>query len=85
MEIILTYVSMWAPALVAILGIVASVIFAVGKVKTAITDLRKTDDIANLTKELQGLAAENKELRHRENLLLDEITKIKNYAENIRK
>ena len=85
MEIILTYVSMWAPALVAILGIVASVIFAVAKVKTAITDLRKTDDIANLTKELQGLAAENKELRHRENLLLDEITKIKNYAENIRK
>lgn len=85
MEIILTYVSMWAPALVAILGIVASVIFAVGKVKTAITDLRKTDDIANLTKELQNLAAENKELRHRENLLLDEITKIKNYAENIRK
>ena len=85
MELILTYVSMWAPALVAILGIVASVIFAVGKVKTAITDLRKTDDIANLTKELQNLAAENKELRHRENLLLDEITKIKNYAENIRK
>jgi uncharacterized protein YoxC len=76
---------MWAPALVAILGIVASVLFAVGKVKTAIAELRKTEDIANLTKELQNLAAENKELRHRENLLLDEITKIKNYAENIRK
>jgi cell division protein FtsB len=76
---------MWAPALVAILGIVASVLFAVGKVKTAIAELRKTEDIANLTKELQNLAAENKELRHRESLLLDEITKIKNYAENIRK
>lgn len=85
MELILTYVSMWAPALVAILGIVASVIFAVAKVKVAINDLRKTEDIANLTKELQNLAAENKELRHRENLILDEITKIKNYADNIRK
>ena len=85
MELILTYVSMWAPAVAAILGIVASVIFAVGKVKHAINELRKTDDIANLTKELQTLAAENKELRHRENLLLDEITKIKNYADNIRK
>lgn len=85
MELILTYVSMWAPALVAILGVVASVLFAVGKVKSAINDLRKTEDIANLTKELQTLAAENKELRHRESLILDEITKIKNYAENIRK
>ena len=85
MELILTYVSMWAPALVAILGIVASVLFAIGKVKSAIAELRKTEDIANLTKELQNLAAENKELRHRENLLLDEITKIKNYADNIRK
>lgn len=85
MELILTYVSMWAPALVAILGVVASVIFAISKVKIAINDLRKTEDIANLTKELQNLAAENKELRHRENLILDEITKIKNYAENLRK
>lgn len=85
MELILTYVSMWAPALVAILGVVASVIFAIAKVKSAINDFRKSDDIANLTVEIQRLAAENKELRRTENLLLDEITKIENYAEQVRK
>lgn len=85
MELILTYVSMWAPALVAILGVVASVIFAIAKVKSAINDFRKSDDIANLTVEINRLAAENKELRRTENLLLDEITKIENYAEQVRK
>lgn len=85
MELILTYVTMWAPALVAILGVVASVVFAIAKVKSAINDLRKTDDIANLTTEINRLAAENKELRRTENLLLDELTKIENYAEQVRK
>lgn len=85
MELILTYATMWAPALVAILGVVASVIFAIAKVKSAINDLRKSDDIANLTVEINRLAAENKELRRTENLLLDEITKIENYAEQVRK
>lgn len=85
MELILTYVSMWAPALAAILGVVASVVFAVAKVKSAINDLRKSDDIANLTTEINRLAAENKELRRTENLILDELTKIENYAEQVRK
>ena len=85
MELILTYVSMWAPALVAILGVVASVVFAIAKVKSAITDFRKSDDIADLTTEINRLAAENKEIRRTENLILDELTKIENYAEQVRK
>ena len=85
MELILTYVSMWAPALAAILGVVASVVFAIAKVKSAINNFRKTDDIANLTTEINRLAAENKELRRTENLILDELTKIENYAEQVRK
>lgn len=78
-ELLITYISIWCPALVAILGVVAIVIAAVAKVKVAINEFRKTEDIANLTKELKVLQAENHELNEKYSLLLDEITKIHNY------
>lgn len=84
-EILIQYITIWLPSLVAILGVVTSVIIALGKTKSAIAEFKKSDELANLTAEVKRLASENKELRHTENLLLDEITKIKNYVENKRK
>ena len=84
-EILIQYVSIWLPSLVAILGVVASVLVAIGKTKVAINEFKKSDELAELTAEVKRLASENKELRHTENLLLDELTKIKNYVETKRK
>lgn len=80
---IIQYVSIWAPSLVAILGIVASVIMAIAKVKDAIGEMKNTRD--NLVVEVQELIAKNEELTHTNKLLLDQITRIKDYSDNIKK
>lgn len=84
-EILIEHITIWLPSLVAILGVVTSVIVACGKTKAAISEFKKSDEVANLTAEVKRLASENRELRHTENLILDELTKIKNYAEQVRK
>lgn len=78
-ELLLTYISIWCPALVAILGVVAVVIAAVAKVKKAINEFRDTEDIKALTEEIKLLRTENRELNEKYNLMLDEITKIHEY------
>lgn len=83
MEMILSMVSIWAPSLVAILGIVASVVAAATKVKTAIAELKDDATIKEQTKEIQKLTAENKEIIRCNKLLLEQITKIKGYADAI--
>ena len=92
MEIIINTLAIWGPSLVAILGIVASVIGAITKVnnaindsKAAITEIRKTEDFAKLSAEVSRVANENAELIRTNKLLLDEITKIEGYADSLRK
>ena len=89
MEVILTsilaHVSIWAPSLVAILGIVATVVIAINKTLTAINNLKNSADFAAVTKKLNSLAAENQELARVNKLLLERITKIKDYADLVKK
>lgn len=84
-ELLITHISIWCPALAAILGVVAVVIVAVAKVKKAINEFRKTDDIQALTTELKMLRANNQELSEKYSLLLDEVTKIHNYYNDKKK
>lgn len=92
MEIIINTLAIWGPSLVAILGIVASVVGAIAKVnnaindsKAAIAEVRKTEDFAKLSAEVSRVASENAEIVRTNKLLLDELTKIENYADSIRK
>ena len=78
---ILTYISVWAPSLVAILGVVATVVVAINRVISAIKGMKEDVDFAEVKKKLETLAAENQELARLNKLLLDKITKIKDYAD----
>lgn len=82
---ILSYVAMWCPALVSVLGIVAAVIIAIGKVRAAIEEFRSSTDIHDMRTELARLTTQNKELIRCNKLLLDRITKITNYADEVEK
>lgn len=84
-SLILEYASIWMPSVTAILGIVTTTLLAVSKVKTAIDDLKKTDELAALCKELKAVRDENKELKEQYDILIDEITKIKNYRESLKR
>ena len=89
MELILSYAAMWAPSLIAMLGIAATVITAIAKVKSAIDDLKSKDAVSaviqseeNLQKEISVLVAQNKELAKANKCLVDRITKIQDYVDH---
>ena len=69
--LIIEYAAIWGPAIVAILGVVGAVIPALLKIKAAIAEFRQSDDLKQIVAELRRLYG----------LTLDELTKIKGYAE----
>lgn len=81
-EIIFEYVAIWAPSLVAVLGVVISVLTAISKTKTAINEFKDEESVKELTTKLDKLSSENEELVRTNKLLLDQITKIKGFADS---
>lgn len=82
LELILTYVSMWAPSLVAILATVYTVAVGIKKFVDLINSVKEDTNFKEVNDKLATLTAENEELIRCNKLLLDRITKIKDYADN---
>ena len=87
-EIIVEQLSIWAPAIVAVLGIVTTVLTAVNKMKTAVSEsqsaietMKNDKTIKELTSQLQKLASENARLNKSVKLLTDKIVKIEGYSD----
>jgi hypothetical protein len=81
-SIIINYASVWMPSVTAILGIVTTTLLAISKTKTAIDDLRKTDILKTLSNDLKKALSDNKELKEQNDILIDELKKIKDYRES---
>lgn len=79
--IIVEYVSIWAPAFVAILGILFTVIKAMNEVRKAIYEFKADKTVTDLSTKVDAVISENQELNRCNKLLLDEITKIHDYVE----
>lgn len=85
MEYILSLASIWAPSLVAILGIITTILVAIGKTKDAIDKLKDDKSFKDLKEELKKSITTNEEIKQQNDLLLDELSKVKNYRANISK
>ena len=81
LRIIVEYVSIWAPSLVAILGVVSTILVSLGKTKEAFAKLNKDETLKTVNTKLTKVVNENEELIRCNKLLLDELTKIKGYAD----
>lgn len=80
--LIIQYAAMWAPALVAVLGTITTVILAINKCRDAINEWKSDDTMRDIKANLAKVSQENEELVRCNKLLLDEITKIKDYADH---
>lgn len=81
LQIIVEYVAIWAPSLVAILGTITTVILAINKCRDAILDWKNDETLHGVKDELVKISQENEELVRCNKLLLEELTKIKGYAD----
>ena len=84
--IIVEFLSTWAPVLVSVLGILTTVILAIGSVKDALCQLaeeRKTANAAaqDAIKSNTACQTDINRLTRDVELLLDQITRIKDFAE----
>lgn len=81
-SIVLECASIWMPSLTAILGIVTTILLTLSKIKTAIEDLKKTDVLQTLSEDLKKALNDNEALKEQNDILIDELKKIKNYRES---
>lgn len=83
--IIVEYIVILAPSLIAILGTVGTILKCMSALKESTDKLKNDPTIREMREELRNMAAENKELAYTNKLLLDEITKIQGYVDAKRK
>lgn len=80
--IIAEYASLWTPALVAILGVIVTVLTTISKLNEALKTLKADTTLSQLKSDLKRISAQNEELVKCNKLLLDQITKIQGYADH---
>lgn len=85
MKIILEYVSIWTPSLVAVISIIFTVVITISKVVGLLETLKKDTDYNEVKTRLSEVSEENRELVRCNKLLLDHLTKIHDYAEHKKK
>ena len=89
METILNYIAMWIPSLTAIAGIITVVLTALKKVTDTINQFKADNTVNDLKAEMERIVqqnikieTQNRELVYQNDILIDEMKKIKKYREN---
>ena len=80
-ELIVSYTAICASAIIAVAGILVTVVKCLTNVKSAVNKLKEDTDLRDVKNNTAEIAAENKELIRCNKLLLDELTRIQNYAD----
>lgn len=78
--LLVEYAAIWGPSIVAVLGIIISVVTSLTKVKTAIEEFKQDKTIDNLRAEMTTIKSELRTTNRQNALLLDELLKIKGYS-----
>ena len=82
---LIQYIAIFAPSLAAILGVVVIIVCALARISSAIASIKKDVDVAQLSKQLSETAATNQELTKTNKVLLDRVTSVNDYVDNLTK
>lgn len=79
-ELIMSYIAIWAPALVACLGVLTTICVSISKVTKTIYTIKSDKDFKELRAELKRTQLLMQEQKKTNELLLEKVTNIKDYA-----
>lgn len=79
--LLMSYITIWAPSLAAVLGIAATVFVALAKMRSTIKEIKADKTLADVYAKMDKLTTQNAELTRCNKLLLDQLTKIQGYAD----
>lgn len=80
-DIIISYTAIWGPAILAIAGIIITVLKCMTEIRRHVEDLKNDTDLKDVKDNTAEIMVENKELIRCNKLLLDQLTKIQGYAD----
>lgn len=85
-ELIMEQVTIWAPSLVAVLGVITATVTNGNKTRKGLDEIRATTEglkqnkvIKDLTNEVKSLITENNRLMKQQQMILDKLAMVKNY------
>ena len=80
--VLIEYVAIWAPSLVSILGFIAMLVPTFIKCRDWLKGLKEDKTLVEISDRLEKVSRENAELVRCNKLLLDQLTKIQDYADH---
>lgn len=81
MELVISYASIWVPAIASVLATVCAVVGAVSKASAQVQKLKNTADFKETRAQLAAVREQERKLTEAVMLLIDEQAKIKGYAD----
>ena len=79
--LIMEQISLWLPAISAILAVIVGIIPTITKIRSALVEVRETKDIKELTTAIKLLQKENAEIIKENKILIDKIAHIQGYTD----
>lgn len=79
--LLMSYITIWAPSLAAVVGIAATVLVALAKMRSTIKEIKADKTLADVYAKMDKLTTQNAELTRCNKLLLEQLTKIQGYAD----
>lgn len=80
-EMIVSYIAIWMPALVSILGVCVAIIKAIGSTKEEISRLKEDRDFKEVKIKLEEAISQNKILQEQNKIAIDKVAQIKGYVD----
>lgn len=80
-ELVLSYASMWAPAVASIIAVICAIVTSISKATAAVESLKNDTDFKDVKQQLNKVSTENRELVKCNKMLIDQLTKINGYAD----
>lgn len=81
MEFLVTLCATWAPSLTAIVSVIVVVLTAIAKTKAAFTEFKADNTLKDVKDQLERALSDNAEIKRQNNILIEQITKVKGFAD----
>lgn len=80
-EMILSYISIWMPSIVSILGVCIAIVKSIGATKDKIAELKEDQDFKEVKIKLEEAISQNKILQEQNKIAIDKVAQIKGYVD----
>lgn len=81
MEFLVTLCATWAPSITAIVSVVVVVLTSIAKTRAAFNEFKADNTLNEVKGQLERALSDNAEIKRQNNILIEQITKVKGFAD----